>query len=330
MNTAEDIASGVMSSQSEISLVQPVITAASHIAGLQEQLRRLQLDVTSWQAQCSQEEQHLAHHPTQQALADATTALQDLVLTSTSVQRQCEDAMESAQLWHMELEAQRVQAASSYNQRHSIVALLPNEAADRVVCIGFDSSYGLWPLLPLLSTTCKGTLEWIQRNLHSRKSLSTPSLTDAGLIVLAKQCSGLKFVLLRNCRAVTDAAIVQLALSCALLEVLDLYGCAVTDVGLAAVATHCNLKELDISCTAITDQGVEAIASCCSSLQSFSFSPRELNALNASVDFQDGAFQSALCDTGIQSLAMYCSQIRKLQIANSSVTDNGNYCSPYC
>ncbi|CAA7409883.1 unnamed protein product [Spirodela intermedia] len=99
-----------------------------------------------------------------------------------------------------------------------------------------------------------------------RISLSVlPGVSDAGLLSLSKGCKlGLVKVNLGGCVNVTDAAVAALAKRHGgTLQALDLGGCTmVTDESLLAISDSCFLlQDVDVSKSAITDAGVAALAS---------------------------------------------------------------------
>lgn len=99
-----------------------------------------------------------------------------------------------------------------------------------------------------------------------RISLSAlPGVSDAGLLSLFEGCRlGLVKVSLGGCAKVTDAAVAALAKRHGgTLQALDLGGCTmVTDESLLAISNSCFLlQDVDVSKSAITDTGVAAMAS---------------------------------------------------------------------
>lgn len=90
-------------------------------------------------------------------------------------------------------------------------------------------------------------------------------ITDEGFSPLIESCeAGLKKVILSNCVNLTDKVVVAISkMHGGTLEVLHLEGCRnVTDVSLAAIADECFLlSELDLSRCAVSDYGVAALAS---------------------------------------------------------------------
>eukprot|EP00262_Sarcandra_glabra_P021614 TRINITY_DN923_c0_g1_i1.p1 TRINITY_DN923_c0_g1~~TRINITY_DN923_c0_g1_i1.p1 ORF type:complete len:665 (+),score=82.14 TRINITY_DN923_c0_g1_i1:451-2445(+) len=91
-----------------------------------------------------------------------------------------------------------------------------------------------------------------------------PGLTDAGLLaLLLSRESGLLKVNLSGCINLTDEAVSAMArLYGETLQLLNLDGCGnITDKSLIAIAKHCtSLYDLDVSVCAVTDLGVAALA----------------------------------------------------------------------
>lgn len=72
-------------------------------------------------------------------------------------------------------------------------------------------------------------------------------ITDKSLQIIAEKCSGIEYLLLRNCWQITDKGLFFLS-SCKNLEILCLEGCAqITNQGMKFLANGCSkLKFLDI------------------------------------------------------------------------------------
>ena len=83
-------------------------------------------------------------------------------------------------------------------------------------------------------------------------------ITDDDLIAIARGCRCLKYLSLVGNRDISDASVSVLAESCTRLIELNLSSCSVGDVGLSAIAMHCDdLRVVEVSRNSlITDNGI--------------------------------------------------------------------------
>ncbi|XP_078428016.1 EIN3-binding F-box protein 1-like [Wolffia australiana] len=130
------------------------------------------------------------------------------------------------------------------------------------------------PLISLTINDCPGfgdaglvLLGKLCKRVQRLKLVSLPGISDAGLLSFFEDCretvSLLKKVNLSGCASVTDAAIRALAeLHGRSLRVLSLGDCKrITDDGLAAISESCvRLEDVDLSGCAVSDAGVAALA----------------------------------------------------------------------
>ncbi len=112
------------------------------------------------------------------------------------------------------------------------------------------------------------SLKEISRNFPSLRYLSLMrcAVTDAGIKMIAKGCSNLRYLNVRGCAGVTDAGVVYVAQNCLKLRSLDVGKCVITNNTLSALGIHCpQLKRLSIKgCRNLTDVGIRAVvAQCC-------------------------------------------------------------------
>ncbi|KAG6545686.1 hypothetical protein Mapa_012871 [Marchantia paleacea] len=83
-------------------------------------------------------------------------------------------------------------------------------------------------------------------NLEHLKLAHCRTITDSGLIEVAKACSKLRLLNLKSCMRVGDASAMAIAEHCQLVEDLDLSYTEVTGIGVSRVALLKNLKHLTV------------------------------------------------------------------------------------
>ena len=99
-------------------------------------------------------------------------------------------------------------------------------------------------------------------------------LTDAGVLVLADKCRGLKRATFNICYKLTDAAVLGLAAKCRGLTHASFRGCEhLTDAAVLGLAAKCRgLMHANFDfCSKLTDAAVLALAAKCSGLTRVSF-----------------------------------------------------------
>ena len=109
----------------------------------------------------------------------------------------------------------------------------------------------------------------------TRLDISTGTVSDAGLIAIAKSCAGLRYLNVRMTRSITDSSFLVVTEYCHNIETLDVSGTdgRITDASMAAIArANTNLKALTISGTgdAITDATMTAVGMHCPLLEELS------------------------------------------------------------
>lgn len=140
-------------------------------------------------------------------------------------------------------------------------------------------------------------------DLESLDLSRCPNVTEEGLATIATSLPKLTRLLLTFNYRVTDEAAVKLAAGCPLLEEFDVTGCAVGDVGLAAIARGC--PKLDISTLAWgtkTDAYLRTVAD----------ARPETKTLDLSGRFV------AVTEAGLLAVGAACTDLESLSIAGSS------------
>ena len=107
----------------------------------------------------------------------------------------------------------------------------------------------------------------------TRAAVASTDVTDSGVVVVAKACSGLTRLGLQGRRRVTDASVLALGAVPSIagsMRHLDLRACRITDTALRVLASFSSLAVLQLyGCTRLTDVGLAALAAgpCAKSLR---------------------------------------------------------------
>ena len=112
---------------------------------------------------------------------------------------------------------------------------------------------GLDILLKKFSTNLKILI----LNSNNKKTYSYNFTDTFSLFIIAKYCSNLLHLELKNCSLVTDQGVEEICKECKLLEKLNCAGCIyLSNISLISAGALENLKSLNLSQTIINDTGV--------------------------------------------------------------------------
>ncbi|KAK2146413.1 hypothetical protein LSH36_610g00011 [Paralvinella palmiformis] len=143
-------------------------------------------------------------------------------------------------------------------------------------------------------------------NLYLRRC---SKVTDIGVQYVANYCTSLREFSISDCHSVTDLGLRELSKLGTNLRYLSVAKCGqISDVGVRYLARYCTrLRYLNVrGCDAVSDDSVDALARCCGRLRSLDIGKCDIT------------------DDGLQSLARYSKQLRKLSIkCCDAVTDRG-------
>ncbi|KAM1458140.1 hypothetical protein ACFX13_036091 [Malus domestica] len=112
------------------------------------------------------------------------------------------------------------------------------------------------------------------QHLHSLSLSGCTELPDSGLSHLVNYGSHLHTLNLECCLGITDRGLSMVAAGCPSLQVISLYRCQITDLGLEKLASSCSvLKDVNLLyCYFISDRGLRAISQGCHQLQAVKIS----------------------------------------------------------
>ncbi|XP_066297965.1 F-box/LRR-repeat protein 2-like [Branchiostoma lanceolatum] len=193
-----------------------------------------------------------------------------------------------------------------------------------------DSS--LWTSLKFSSTTFSSTQqEDVFCNILQRRgnvqridlSACWNLVTDRYLEHVGKNCSKLTQLNISGCRRITDRGLAHVANGCKKLRNVVIHACPeITCQGVVSLAKQCvNLEELTISdCEGLwrDPHRMRTIPAYCTRLKCFNVG-------------WSSASRGIVIDLDIKHFAMYCTQLRHLNVRSSQITDNGiAYIAQYC
>ncbi|KAI9266909.1 hypothetical protein BDA99DRAFT_546686 [Phascolomyces articulosus] len=100
-------------------------------------------------------------------------------------------------------------------------------------------------------------LQGLNLSMCKEGSARFEGITDEGIVMLSKSCTGLRRIKLNNCVKVSDLSVISLAKHCHALLEIDLMNCNITNTSLLEVFNYSReLREFRLNnCTEITDIG---------------------------------------------------------------------------
>jgi F-box/leucine-rich repeat protein 2/20 len=145
-----------------------------------------------------------------------------------------------------------------------------------------------------IATQCSGL---------ERLSVDWTNLTDKSIISIATHCWDLVCLDVSCCFLLTDKSIKSISSQCTSLKEINLSGCKITDASILSIAIHCpRLQHLDVSgCEQLTDASLIPISINCTSLEILNISHTKLS------------------NEGLCSIAVHCKKLIKLGVSHCSV-----------
>ncbi|XP_014671890.1 PREDICTED: F-box/LRR-repeat protein 2-like [Priapulus caudatus] len=165
--------------------------------------------------------------------------------------------------------------------------------------------------------------KWHRVTCHVDLSGVGMYVTDGYLKYVGKYCQKLVVLNLSGCSRVTDKGLVHLSSGCKKLKSLTLQSCPeVTCQGVTQVAKQC----VNLECLVMTDceglwrdpHHMRAMSTYCTRLKSFSVACTT-------------AVRGIMIDRDIRFFALFCTQLKQLNVASSQITDAAmKYIAKYC